>query len=88
MARAVVKNSLISDGCVIEGLVENSILFRGVKVGKGACVKNSIIMQDNIIGENTSLDGVITDKNVVISDKKSLSGCAELPYYIPKGTRL
>ncbi len=85
---AVVRNSLISDGCVIEGLVENSILFRGVKVGKGACVKNSIIMQDNIIGENTSLDGVITDKNVVISDKKSLSGCAELPYYIPKGTRL
>ena len=85
---AVVKNSLISDGCVIEGVVENSILFRGVKVGKGAVVRNSIIMQDNFIGANTSLDCVITDKNVVISDRKHLSGCAELPYFIQKGTRL
>ena len=85
---AVVKNSLISDGCVIEGIVENSILFRGVKVGKGAVVKNSIVMQDNIIGENTSLNCVITDKNVVISDRKTLSGCTELPYFIQKGTRL
>ncbi|MBO5480030.1 MAG: glucose-1-phosphate adenylyltransferase subunit GlgD [Clostridia bacterium] len=85
---AVVKNSLISDGCEIEGVVENSILFRGVKVAKGAVVRNSIVMQDNIIGQNTSLDCVITDKNVVISDRKSLSGCADLPYYIPKGSRL
>ena len=85
---AVVKNSLISDGCEIEGVVENSILFRGVKVGKGAIVRNSIVMQDNIIGQNTSLDCVITDKNVVISDRKTLGGCEALPYYIPKGTRL
>lgn len=85
---AVVKNSLISDGCVIEGVVENSILFRGVKVGKGAVVRNSIIMQDNIVGAHTSLDSVITDKNVVISDNKNLCGCAALPYFIQKGTRL
>jgi len=85
---AVVRNSLISDGCEIEGVVENSILFRGVKVGKGTVVRNSIIMQDNIIGSNTSLDCVITDKNVVISDRKTLSGCSELPYFIQKGTML
>lgn len=85
---ALVKNSLISDGCEIEGVVENSILFRGVKVGKGAVVRNSIIMQDNIIGQNTTLDCVITDKNVVMNDRKTLAGCATLPYYIPKGTRL
>ena len=85
---AVVKNSLISDGCVIEGVVENSILFRGVKVEKGAVVKNSIIMQDNIIGKNTTLNCVITDKNVVVSDQKTLSGCSTLPYFIQKGTRL
>ncbi len=85
---AVVKNSLISDGCVIEGVVENSILFRGVKVAKGAVVKDSIIMQDNYIGENTALNCVITDKNVVISDSKHLSGCSALPYFIQKGTRL
>ncbi|MBQ8685144.1 MAG: glucose-1-phosphate adenylyltransferase subunit GlgD [Clostridia bacterium] len=85
---AVVKNSLISDGCEIEGVVENSILFRGVKVAKGAVVRNSIVMQDNIIGQKTSLDCVITDKNVVVSDRKTLGGCSTLPYYIPKGTRL
>ena len=85
---AVVKNSLISDGCVIEGIVENSILFRGVKVGKGAVIRNSIVMQDNIIGDHTSLDCVITDKNVVVSDRKTLCGCSELPYFIQKGTRL
>ena len=85
---ALVKNSLISDGCEIEGVVENSILFRGVKVEKGAVVRNSILMQDNIIGQNTSLDCVITDKNVVVSNQKTLGGCTALPYYIPKGTRL
>ena len=85
---AVVKNSLISDGCVIEGVVENSILFRGVKVAKGAVVKDSIIMQDNYIGENTTLNCVITDKNVVIGDRKHLSGCTTLPYFIQKGTML
>ncbi len=85
---AVVTNSLVSDGCVIEGVVENCILFRGVKVAKGAVVKNSVIMQDNYIGENTSLNCVITDKNVVISDRKTLSGYSTLPYFIQKGTRI
>ena len=84
----VVKNSLIADGCTIEGTVENSILFRGVKVGKGSVVKNSIIMQKTVIGSNVKLDHVITDKNVVISDRRNLSGCAELPYFIAKGTVL
>ncbi len=85
---AVVRNSLISDGCIIEGVVENSILFRGVKVAKGAVVRNSVIMQDNYIGENTTLNCVITDKNVVIHDNKNLSGCDTLPYFIQKGTRI
>lgn len=87
-ANAIVSNSLISDGCVIEGTVENCILFRGVKVGKGAVVRNSIVMQDTIIGDNASLNCVITDKNVVVGDKRSLSGCETLPYFIQKGTML
>ena len=82
---AVVKNSLISDGCVIEGTVENSILFRGVKVGKGSVVKNSVIMQDTVIEPGAQLNCVITDKSVVIRDKRHLSGCEELPYFIAKG---
>lgn len=83
---AIVKNSLVSDGCVVEGAVENSILFRGVKVGKGAVIKNSIIMQDTIIGEKVELNCVVTDKNVVIRDRRILSGCEEQPYFLPKGS--
>lgn len=83
---AVVRNSLVSDGCIVEGTVENSILFRGVKVGKGSVVKNSIIMQDTVIGENVSLNCVVTDKNVVIRDRRMLSGCEIQPYFLPKGS--
>ena len=85
---AVVKNSLISDGCDIEGVVENSILFRGVKVAKGAVVRNCILMQDCMVGSNASLNCVITDKNVVISDRRTLAGCEVLPYHIQKGALL
>lgn len=85
---AVVNNSLISDGCDIEGLVENSILFRGVKVAKGAVVRNCILMQDCIIGSNASLTCVISDKNVVIGDRRTLAGCEALPYHIQKGAML
>lgn len=85
---ATVKNSLISDGCTIEGTVENCILFRGVKVGKGSVIKNSIIMQDTVIETGVQLDCVITDKNVVIRDRRHLSGCEALPYFIAKGRML
>ncbi len=85
---AVVKNSLVSDGCLIEGTVENSILFRGVKVGKGSIVRNSVLMQETMIGSAAQLDCVITDKNVVIRDRRRLAGCEELPYYVSKGKML
>jgi len=81
---ANVKNSLIADGCVIEGTVENSILFRGVKVGKGTVVKNSILMQDTYTGSDVSLNCVITDKNAVIRDGRTLSGHESLPFFIGK----
>lgn len=82
---AIVKNSMIADGCIIEGEVENSIIFRNVKVARGAVVKNSIIMQNTILGENSMLNCIITDKNVVIRDKKILSGSENHPFYIGKG---
>lgn len=85
---AVVKNSLISDGCIIEGTVENSILFRGVKVGRGSVVRNSVLMQDTVIGALVKLDCVITDKNAVIRDGRQLCGCEELPYFVSKGKML
>lgn len=82
---AIVKNSMIADGCVIEGEVENSIIFRNVKVARGTVVKNSIIMQNTVLGENSTLNCIIADKNVVIKDKKVLSGSENHPFYIGKG---
>jgi len=82
---ASVISSMIADGCTVEGRVENSILFRGVRVRKGATVKNSILFQDTYVAENASLDCVITDKNVVVRDGLRLAGCPALPYYIEKG---
>ena len=83
---ARVSNSMIADGCVIEGVVENSILFRGVHVGKGTVVRNSILMQDTYTGENVRLNCVVTDKDVVIRDDRELCGHETLPFYIGKGT--
>ena len=79
-----VKNSLIADGCIIEGTVDNSILFRGVKVGKGTIVKNSILFQDTQVGENAYLNCVVSDKNVVVRDGRMLSGHESMPFYIDK----
>lgn len=81
---AIVKNSMIADGCIIEGEVENSIIFRNVKVARGAVVKNSIIMQNTVLGENSTLNCIITDKNVVVRDKRILSGSENHPFYIAK----
>jgi len=83
---ASVKNSLIADGCLIEGTVENCVLFRGVKIGKGAVVKNCILMTDDIVGENCNLAYVISDKNSVIRDNRTLAGCEIQPYFINKGS--
>ncbi len=83
-----IKNSLIADGCIIEGTVENSILFRGVKVGKGTVVKNSVILQSTKIGENCSISSVITDKSVEVSDDKVLTGYETYPLYIGKNGKI
>lgn len=82
---AEVSNSLIADGCVIEGTVENSILFRGVKVGKGAVVKNCILFQDTQISAGASVKCVVADKNVVIRSGVELAGHPSMPICIGKG---
>ncbi len=81
---AKVSNSLVADGCKIEGEVENCILFRGVKIGKGAKVKNSIIMQDTVIGDKVDINCIITDKNVTVRNGKTLCGAANYPVYVGK----
>ncbi|MBQ9083016.1 MAG: glucose-1-phosphate adenylyltransferase subunit GlgD [Clostridia bacterium] len=85
---ASVKNSLVADGCVIEGEVENCVLFRGVTIKKGARVRNSIIMQSSIIGENCDIDYLILDKDVEIHSDRRLMGFESYPVYISKGSRV
>lgn len=84
LSGAKVENSLIADGCVIDGHVENSILFRGVHVRKGAEVVNSIVMEKGTIGERASLKYTITDKNVVIQPERHLAGYDSYPMVIIK----
>ena len=85
IAGSKVKNVMVADGCVIEGEVENSILFRGVKVAKGAKVKNCILMQDTVVEENANIEYLITDKNVTVSAEKDMKGTDSYPVYIVKG---
>ena len=81
---AVAKNIMAADGCVIEGEVENSVLFRGVKIARGAKVKNCVLMQDTVIGEGASVEYLITDKNVTISAGKEVKGTDTFPVYVAK----
>lgn len=80
-----VSNSLVADGCIIEGEVENSVLFRGVKVGKGAKVKNCILMQGTVVGDNAELNYLTTDKNVSICENHILTSSPQYPMYVGKG---
>ena len=81
---AKVTNSVIADGCTIEGTVENSIVFRGVHVGKGAVVKNAILLQDTYVCPDVTLNCVITDKNVMVKNGRTLSGHESMPFFIGK----
>jgi glucose-1-phosphate adenylyltransferase len=81
---AAAKNALIANGCIIEGKVENSILFRGVKIGKGAYVKNSIILQNCEIEENVIIENAILDKDVFISRGRVLTGDNKTPFIAAK----
>ena len=78
------KNVMVADGCVIEGEIENSILFRGVKVAKGAKVKNCILMQDTVIEAGAEIEYVVSDKYVTVSEGKQLKGTDSFPVFIAK----
>ncbi len=81
---AVVKNVMAADGCVIEGNVENCVLFRGVRIGLGATVKNCVLMQDTVVEKGACLDHIITDKNAVITEGSEVKGTESFPVYISK----
>lgn len=83
---AQVRNSLVADGCIIEGEVENCIVFRGVKIGRGAKLRNCILMQNTVIGDHAHLEYVVTDKDVRIKDFRTLVGHESYPAYITKAS--
>lgn len=87
-AAAAVKNSLIPTGCIINGTVEDSIIFRGVTVGEGAVVKNCVLMQKTVIEAGAELENVICDKYVTVGAGSKLAGMAARPPVIPKGSRI
>ncbi len=80
-----VDNCVLADGCIIEGTVKNSVLFRNVTVAQGAKVENCIIMNDALIGEGAELQYVILDKNVTVRPGAKLYGTAKNPVVLKKG---
>lgn len=85
---AIVGNSMIANGCVIEGEVKNSILFRRVHVEKGAKIENSIVMQNGIIKSGSYIKNVIMDKGVLITSGKELKGDTNIPLVIDKDRKV
>ena len=85
---AKVENSLIADECVIEGTVINSVIFRDVKIEKGAVVKNCVLFHGSHVGKNANLNCIVADKDVYITDGVTLSGNDNLPFYVQKGRKI
>lgn len=81
---ADVSDSLVADGCIIEGKVERSIIFRGVRIGKGAVIRNSIVMRGTEIGAGASLSYGIVDRNCRIQEGRTLAGFETYPVMIGK----
>lgn len=85
---AVVKNSTIGDGCIIDGTVKNSIIFRGVKVEKGAVVENSIVMQSGVISKGAVINYAVLDKNTFVGEDKVLGGTQNSSLVIGKNKKI
>ena len=84
---AVVKNSLVSEGCVVYGSVERSVLFTGAHVGKNSFVRDSIVMPNAVIGDNTVIEKAIIGEGAVVGDNAVL-GAKKLPEDGEYDTRL
>ncbi len=83
---AKIQNSMIANGCQIDGRVENSIIARGVKIGKNVVIRNSVILQKCEIADNCELEAVIVDRNVKIEAGRLIKGDSNLPLVIRKDT--
>ena len=80
-----IENCIVADGCILEGEVEDSVLFRQVTVEAGAEVEHCIIMNDCIIGKGAELKYVILDKDVTVTPGAKVCGTKHHPIVIKKG---
>jgi len=81
---AEIKNSIVADGCQIEGTVIDSVVARNVRIGAGAVVKNCILQDGTVVEKNATLDCIITDRQVIISENRSMVGYKTYPIYIER----
>ena len=84
---AVVKNSLVASGCIINGVVENSILFKDVFVGNGCVIKNSVILNDVYIGDNSHIENCIVESRDTIRADSEFRGDGEVKIVVEKNER-
>jgi glucose-1-phosphate adenylyltransferase len=84
LEHANISDSIVADGCIVDAKVSHSVLFRGVRIGRGARVKNCIIMQDSVVEEGAELENCILDKQAVIRKGGKLIGPPSYPIVISK----
>ena len=82
------RNSLVADNCIIDGSIENCIVFSGARIAPGAKLKNCIVMRGVTVGENAELSYIVADKYASFSDRTVLTGSAKLPTVVPKNTSI
>lgn len=85
---SVIKHSVISNGCDIEGSVENTVVGRGCKIGKGAVVKNAVLLPGCVVGEGVYVDNCVVDKEARITTVKKVQGICGSPAYVRKGDKI
>lgn len=83
-----VSNSIVGNGCVIEGTVSNCIIGRNVTIKAGSVIKDSIIMPDVLINKNVKMDKCVCDRNAIVTHIKDLKGTVNEPLYIKRGDRI
>ncbi len=80
-----ITDCIVADGCILEGAVHNSLLFRNVNVGEGAQVDSCVIMNDTVIGEGAEVRYAVIDKDVTIRPGAKLIGTARNPIIVRRG---
>ncbi len=85
---ASVKSSVVSNGCLVDGSVENSVIGRGCVIKKGAVIKNSVILPDVLIGEGVHVENMVVDKHAKLIRVKEVTAYSEHPGYVKRDDTL